>query len=385
MAGIIRGFSAPLAPTKNPWQEDSSTNALQRSFTIHHPEDLESFPTVEGNTEKRMRENRDRAAWDHGIDPGKLPESAPKRPTHPLNLLLDTSSNLGPRESNDDEHVVFETDYGPFFAICDGHGDVLKERLRKNEPQPGRVFAQIVAKSIKEDLPGIMKENLDVKVAFEIWAHQIHEKLPKDVNAGSTVVVGFFDKITHKLYVANIGDSEAVVFREDDTLLYPYPMTPKNNWETPVNEDRVKALYKPEDFLEFKKLSAKYRRFPLKSGVNISNTLGDHTKTIDGKTALTHTPDCTVLQLKAGDLVLLGCDGLFDYVDTDEMIDKLLQKHWNDLDVNLAELIAQYALKEKGSKDNVTVMTLRVQPATHNVEIKRAISTASCSLETEKE
>ncbi len=381
MAGITRLPSAPLAATKNPWQDDVNTNALQRSFTIHHPEDPESFPPVEGKVEKQMREKRDRAAMDHGINPDQLPESQTKRTTHLLNMLIDTSSNKGPRESNDDEHVVFETDYGAFFAICDGHGEVLKDRLRTNEPQPGRVFAQMVAKSLQEDLPGIMKENLDVEKAFKIWAHQIHEKLPKDVNAGSTVVIGFFDKITHKLYVASIGDSEAVVFREDDKLLFPYPMTPKNNWETPANEERVEKLYKPADFTEWKKQPAKFRRFPLKGGVNISNTLGDHTKTVDGKTALTHSPDCTVLQLKVGDLVLLGCDGLFDFVGIDELIDGLLQKHWNDLDVNLAELIAQYALKEKGSKDNVTVMTLRVQPGTNYLEISRSNSIATPPLD----
>lgn len=377
MESIGRSASAPVTQvnsTNAPAVEDASAkNAIQRRFTIQQPQDAECLPPVVGKTEEAMKRKRERAAVDHQINPQQLPVGAPTRATKPLYMDLDVSSNQGKRPSNDDDHVVFETEYGAYFAICDGHGEVLKDRLRLQQPQPGLVFAQIVTKSMREDLPKIMKENSDIEKAFKIWANMVHQKLPRE-NAGTTALIGFFDKITHKLYVATIGDSELVVFRKDEDLLFPIPMSPASNWAIPEHEERVEKIYKPDDFEFFKQQTAKHRRFPPKGGVNTPTTLGDHTKTYEGKTALTHEPECTVIQLKEDDFILLGCDGLFDYVKIDEIIDTVLQKHWNDVDVNLAQLIADYALGEKGSEDNVTVMTLRVNLGTNAVELKKSLS-----------
>ena len=91
---------------------------------------------------------------------------------------VEAASKIGKRPSNDDAHMTHETPYGTFFAICDGHGEVYKDRIAKALPQPGQIFAERVARSVQEDLPKVLQRNLDAQKAFTEWAHLIHEKQP---------------------------------------------------------------------------------------------------------------------------------------------------------------------------------------------------------------
>lgn len=249
--------------------------------------------------------------------------------------------------------------HGDLFAICDGHGVVSKTRLEKKQPQLGQEFARTVARSIQSDLSRMLENNPNTKKAFEDWAEMIHRKLPKDW-AGTTAAIGFVEKFNRFFHVANIGDTKIVVFRMRGKLIYPIPMTREINWSTPQCAAKVQEVLTPEEFAEWQKKRTKERRFPPEKGVNLSSSLGDHLMTVRGKSALTHAPDCTLLQLHEGDLIVLGCDGLFDFVTLDELIDQILKHHWQD--ANLAQIIANYALKNKKSTDNVKVITVRVSP-----------------------
>ncbi len=367
-------LSQPVA-SNNSLEDDLESHYMEGGFSTQVVEERNELSPMIDKAEEAMRRKRERAAIDHGINPAILPIPALKRATKPLVLAPDYSSKVGIRPGNEDAHVIVETPYGTIFAICDGHGELLEQRRRSKAPQPGLVFAQIVANSIKEDLPGIIQANhYNMEKSFQVWAEMVHHKLPKqdcpENNAGTTALVGLFDKVSHKFYVATIGDSEGYAIRPEDEILFPIPLSPIKNWATPEYEERVKKIYTPEEYAAWKALPAKHRRFPLKGGVNLVQTLGDHTKTYKGQTALTHTPDCTVLQLQEGDLILMGCDGLFDFVDINKLIKEMIQPNWNDHDVNLAQLIADYALKVGQSTDNVTVITVRVNPYTTDIEIQ---------------
>ncbi len=317
MVNRVTSASLPVESTNS--LGDDLPHYMEGGFSMQIVEDLADVPPMVGKAEEAMNLKRKRAAYDHGINPDGLPTPPLKRATKPLVLAPNTSSNTGIRPGNEDAHVIFETPYGTIFAICDGHGELLKERMRSGAPQPGLIFAQIVAKSIEEDLPLIIQANLyNIEKTFSIWAEMVHQKLPKEPlpenNAGTTALVGLFDKVSHKFYVGTIGDSEGYVIRSDGKNLFAIPLSPIKNWTTPECEELIKKIYTPEEYAAWKQLPAKQRRFPPKWGVNLVQTLGDHSKTYKGQTALSHVPDCTVLQLQEGDLILLGCDGLFDFV-----------------------------------------------------------------------
>lgn len=317
--------------------------------------------------EKKMIAKRVESAVDHAFDPDALPIGPLTRAKRKFTLVSEASSNQGKRPANEDEHVIVKTRYGDLFAICDGHGVVSKTKLEKNQPQLGQEFARMVAQSIQSDLTSMLEKNLNTKKVFEEWAEMIHHKLPKDW-AGTTAAIGFVEKINRYLHVANIGDSKIVVFRMHDKLIYPIPMTPEINWSTPQCVAKVREILSPQEFQDWQKKHTKERRFPPDKGVNLSNSLGDHLMTVKGKTALTHKPECTLLQLREGDLIVLGCDGLFDFVTLDELIEQILKKTWHNPHANLAQLMANFALKSKNSTDNVTVITVRVS-SNNNLEI----------------
>ena len=82
---------------------------------------------------------------------------------------------------------------------------------------------------------------------------------------------------------------------------------------------------------------------------------------VRGQTAISHVPVCTLLQLEEGDIVMLACDGVMDVATIDEIIDQILRHNWDNPNINLASTIAEYALVNKKSTDNVTVMMARVE------------------------
>jgi serine/threonine protein phosphatase PrpC len=326
---------------------------LKRSNSLHAHNDFSFTPT-----EQIMVDTLHVAAKDHSVTIDKV-DLKPMRPSGPLYLIAQHHSETGSRPTNDDLHVIFPTPSGDFFAICDGHGLLNGEKILKGEKQLGQEVAEIVGTSITTDLPNIISEcNFNTKNAFERWARLVQQKIPI-VFGGTTAVVGFYEKITHFFHLATVGDSEAVVFRKENGKIVPIPMSPLINWETPRYVEKVKRIYSQSDFEIWSKSLGKRRRFPL-NGVNVANAFGDKCMTYNNQTAITQEPTSSMMQLKEGDLVLMACDGVFDFVTLDGLIVDVLQHYWDQPDAPLSKIIAQYALDTKNSSDNVTVLCMRV-------------------------
>jgi serine/threonine protein phosphatase PrpC len=80
--------------------------------------------------------------------------------------------------------------------------------------------------------------------------------------------------------------------------------------------------------------------------------------TLNGKTAISFLPKCSLLQLQEGDLILAGCDGIFDFASVHNVIYDVLKNDWEN--PKLANLIADYAYNKKQSDDNITALVIRV-------------------------
>lgn len=308
-------------------------------------------------SEQQMVQVQVDAAKAHECKPSKLPVAEPLHGGPLLTLNATTCSLTGKRPFNEDQHLFLHTKYGDLFAVCDGHGAIHREK----QLQIGAELATTVTQSITLDLPTFIEESpFNIKYAFDQWFNYIQAKLPP-VPAGATVAIGFHEKVTRLLHVATLGDTEVVVFRKIENLIFPIPMSPEMNWKHPEAVGRIQRLLTPETLQKWLQIdNPKFRRFPPDKGVNVAWSLGDKLMTIHQQTAISHKPTCSLVQLQKEDLILVGCDGIFDVASVDNLIDDVLLSHWDD--PQLAKRIADYAYHTKKSSDNITALVVRTSP-----------------------
>lgn len=314
--------------------------------------------------------NRKRALEDHQITEGDLPIDDTERFLERFHFNTTCSSNKGPRPSNEDCHLIVEPPELFLFGVFDGHG--IYKKYKRPEHQDGYRAAKIAAKSAEDDLISLFNQwNFLTIPAFEAWAEKVHQKIPKDLPGGTTAAIALVEKVNGILHVLNIGDSKVVVFRKHNGKIYPIPMSPIRDWNTPECVQRVKEILSPEEFAIWCTYQGKHRRFPPRHGVNGSNFLGDHQQTYNGKSAITHDPICSQFQLKPGDVLINGCDGLWDYSSCEKLA-ALFAPQWDNPDADFADLAAQYALDVGESKDNVTVIAAKMELGKAPEDLKRA-------------
>jgi len=195
---------------------------------------------------------------------------------------------------------------------------------------------------------------LALKNAFLKTDQLIMDKAAKNpaYNDGSTAVVILL--VDSKLYVANVGDSEAILGRkksEDSGNIETIMLTAKH---TPINEYERKRL----DDIQCPLLSNRV------CGVlAVSRSLGDknfkapfNQQTFNYVIADPHTK---VLDITPTDeFILLACDGLWDSIKYKDAVECIASYRWNGkTPVQSSEQIVKEALDEK-TMDNVTVITV---------------------------
>ena len=198
------------------------------------------------------------------------------------------------------------------------------------------------------------------KKIFKTINTSFHESL-SETTGGTTALFCFFDSLTHRLYTSNLGDSKALVFRKTtEGLIDSFPVSIERNWANPKDMERARIAFNDPEFFKIwsQAKNPKERRFPFPFyGVNVSRSLGDKGMTINDKTATSQNAHQTFVQLKEGDLLVMGCDGVWDFVTPEGLIDNVLTANWDH--PFLAQRIVNYALKT--SSDNITVICARTK------------------------
>ncbi len=357
MAPISRAIP-PLV--KAPTDAFSPKRKAKELTPVSYSQDTDQSPRL-SPAEQEMAQKAIQAAKDHNVDPSTLPRLKAQRIVSPIHPIVHVSSRQGIRPSNEDAHVHKDLPFGTLLAICDGHGDFDPIRSQNGIKQIGQEVAELVAESIENDLPALIHEkNFNTVEAFKEWCSAMQAKMPH-IRAGTTAAIAFVEKVNLRLHVATIGDTEVVVFRKIGNHLKAIPLSEITNWSTSEYVEKVRTKLSPEEFAKWEKLPDKHRRWPPVGGVNIANTLGDKMMVYNGQEALTHRPECSLFQLEEGDLILIGCDGVFDFVKFREL-PFLINHHWDDVDFNVAKFLTRYALEFKGSTDNVSAITLKLAP-----------------------
>jgi serine/threonine protein phosphatase PrpC len=337
-------------------------NIFQKNYTVSHFsfDELHQTPALNRGAGVELTFNRMKAAWDHGLNPATLPPCDTARYTEPFHLIFSESTNQGPRPNNEDCHVHFKTDREYVFAVCDGHG--VPKRKKAAYEQDGYIAAKIAEDSTKTNLVSELDACfLDPKEAFARWAETTHQMIPQNLVGGVAYVGAIVEVVNARLIVNSVGDGKIVVFRKHNGKYCAIPMSPIRNWKTEECLARARKIMTAEEYEGLVKTGRIM-------GLAVSNCLGDHQVQIRGKTPLSHTPIPSHIQLKPGDIIVSGCDGLWDYVTFAEA-ENLVEKHCDA--PNLADILAKFALNEKESKDNVTVMVATMVPGKAPPELER--------------
>ncbi len=261
----------------------------------------------------------------------------------PLCLQHEVSSAQGTRKSMEDAHFIKEVGDYTLLGVLDGHSGVD--------------VANFAAQDFQDKFMSLLENsNHDVRQAFRIWFDEVTKEVfkKKELDTkGCTAAISVVDKKRHLIYTATVGDTEANIYREGKSIPLSYLLT----WGSPREAKRAAdALDNPDIATNWpKRNNPKGLRFPPVVGLNVSRSIGDKqfATWLNGNPGVIHKPKISVNELKPGDTLVLACDGLKDVASEQEIIAQLGQE-------NPAQTLVNFALNEKQSNDNVTVIVAKV-------------------------
>ncbi|MDP1879866.1 MAG: PP2C family serine/threonine-protein phosphatase [Parachlamydiaceae bacterium] len=274
----------------------------------------------------------------------------------PFNFIYFSQEAQGIRSSMEDAHFFEKNDQGVVCGVFDGHG--------------GYQVASFICNEFKKFFfIYLSKFNGNIHQTFECLFEDIHNKVAKKKQwnkIGSTAVLCFIDPQTHLIYTATVGDSEANIYRKINGQFKSIPLSCVRDWSCKKEAKRASiALNDPTLAERLPHCNPKKIYFSLgERGINLSRAIGDvWLSGTHEKPGVIHKPKITVGQLEINDLLIIACDGLKDFVLEEEIIkviDDFTDHKKEDKSKNLAYRLVDFAINNKKSQDNVTVLAIEV-------------------------
>jgi serine/threonine protein phosphatase PrpC len=304
---------------------------------------LEIFLEVDsqGNAEIKSVVNANTSA--------EAPSSDEKKQSSGKGLRYAISEQQGPRESMEDAHFV-DQDLG-LFCVFDGHGG------RKAADFAASRFPEILGQhpQFQDDASKALH---DAVISTEDEFMELAKK--DELNDGTTLLVALI--AGNKLYLTNVGDSEAILCRDDEPLVLTTIHNPSKNPKEGVRVQNAGGR------LINNRVGHPHYNVRL-FNIAVSRAIGDLLYkspdfTLNKTSGLIAEPDISVTELSPQDkFLLLACDGLWDVFSYDDAIDFVLEKLEETQDPQaIADELVNEALARR-SMDNVTVcLVLFPQP-----------------------
>lgn len=413
-------------------------NSFEQQRKIQPPPPIDQshriVPLSPQQAKEKMLRNAAKAILEHSkegdslkkayaSDPQKaIPtlEALKQKEITPLKYSYTAADHIGPREQMEDAHFFTEIEQGILIGVFDGHGRMpprhlhirefdeiayagIKHRhnINKNvfnlhhyanfdelyyevyEAPRAKEVADYASQEFQNRFSSVLKEhNGNAFHAFEALIHEIHQevaKRPQWKRAGTTAVISFIDKETHQIITATLGDSEANLYRENKSI----PLSAVRNWTSRKDAARLeKAMGWQPGTIQAKVyggVDPKDIRW-MDNLVNISRGIGDLECVGTLETpGVIHKPKITINKLQKGDVLILACDGLKDYVPEHEIVKTVMERNaWTISNIikwvfnwimtkifcrepkGLAHDIVDYAIHKRDSKDNVTVVAVEI-------------------------
>lgn len=258
-----------------------------------------------------------------------------------LDLTFFSHEEQGMRSSMEDaivSCVPLKTDkreHGRYalFGVMDGHG--------------GPVMSKFGARRLPDLLSNYLDENMPIRPALyqaivkmdEEWL-EAQNNSPTPDESGSTVCVVSIDTNEYKVFCANLGDSRAVLCRDDTAVPLSFDQKPSNPRE-------LSFICHNGGFVTGGRING---------SIAVARAAGDMYFKEEGYRFMDNRPDIVEVELQPKDrFILCACDGLFDVMTNDEVVAFVLtKKHAGNSMDEIPKLLISHAINELGSTDNVS-------------------------------
>ncbi len=324
----------------------------------------------------RLTLNTRAAFEDHKVDASVVDLSIERRAS-PLVFEHAEHAIQGVRESMEDVSFCVDLPLGKLVGVFDGHG--------------GAKVAQTAAKQFPLIFPVKLEESKgDVETAFRETFHQIqiliqepgieyqkglleklkkhstaavyreHRNKEKPITVGAAASVVFIDK-KNRAFVATLGDTHTFVFKREREKTQVYPLSPNLTFKKKEEARRVgvlaykinplHTLYFDANLISGTDVDCDSLYSPL-SATNCSRAL----ETLPDP-GVSHEPVVSVLQLNRDSVVLIGCDGVWKFVDKPKhFMREVIEKHWNNPG-EIPQATVRYASRHH-SNDNISAIAV---------------------------
>lgn len=358
---VLKSASANKTQLKQVDKFEKTIDLMKIELTALEPQILKEKNLLEKsisllkNTKKAITEHRkkekDNPEIYVNLTEGVPEISSPLKAVPGLEFAYSVYDAIGPRRFMEDAHSFTKIPQGIVTAVFDGHG--------------GKAVANFANDYLQKHFATVLKrKHGDVRQAFEAIINEIHDEVCKKEqwnSIGSTAVICFIDKKTNLIYTATLGDSEANIYRTINGQLKSIPLSCVRDWSSQKDARRAAAALGVPEIAERwpEAQDPKILRYPFPDcGVNVSRAIGDVASNIHDIPAISHKPKTTVNQILPGDLLILACDGLKDYVSEGEIVQVISETR--ETQKNIPEALVNYALQDRQGQDNVTVVSVEV-------------------------
>lgn len=262
--------------------------------------------------------------------------------THSSRLRIGYADTIGKRATMEDEIVIKGNlcgDNVDYVAIFDGHG--------------GKAASEFAAKHLHEVLLNKMEELKDPEQALKRAFITTNEMMKKDsITGGTTAICALF--IGRKCYVANAGDSRAVLCKGDKA----FRLSKDHKPDDPEEESRIVQAGGVVMRINNTKLGKTIGR--VNGMLAVSRALGD----LFLQPYVTPEPDvkCIEISSSQNQLLILACDGLWDVLSDEEATRIAVMER----DPERAAIKLRDAALDKSSTDNISVVVVQLPPLYHN-------------------
>jgi serine/threonine protein phosphatase PrpC len=259
-------------------------------------------------------------------------------------MKIHYTSVTGRRETNEDMHTILlninneDKKINPInlLGIYDGHGGgSVSKYLSKNIPS---YYCNLkIQPPFSKDYHNLTFETIQQKLLSSKIGYSM----------GSTCLLNIMYKYKNDIHmnIVNLGDSRlAIVYKNGTTI--------------PITND-----HKPDDELEAERINKMGGDVYLDTegvcrvgDLSLSRSFGDE----DNAPYISQKPDVYYKKLcEETKYIVMGCDGLWDVIQNDEMfelLETLKKKKYNE---NLASCLANECLK-RGGTDNISIIIVEI-------------------------
>lgn len=273
-------------------------------------------------------------------------------------MALSVAVFNSPLKHNEDRWVMSDNKSRyAIYGIFDGHGgNQVAEYAKKS------LIPKVLSKLSKKQSPQTALSNSFIEVDKEVcdFREISLSNKGKYFSVGSCAIVVLIDKVTQICYTAHVGDSRAILVKNNGVVALSSDHKPDTQNEALRIKSAGAAITMRGQPGEYKKSRIVRSPARVEKVLAVSRVLGDYALKQIHPGAIIAEPEISVTHFDGSDeSVVIASDGIWDVLDN-AAVANIVQANRHDVGI-AARTIVQRA-EESGSRDDLTAMVIDLQP-----------------------